>query len=239
MPTMSPHGEKMTCEHELGCITGEALLLFWRDFRDSFIEGIKATCPDWFPMNVVESVLVDIVKTIYNLTWRGITKQGIRIGDKSYGLIFGRAEQEINRMKATIDSVINDAKTRLQNQITNLQSLTNSFRTEIKDLESARDKLSSGFNDLDARFRTLRDQATRDIASLDSRVNEAKAKIDRTINDFQARMDKVNIGLDDAEKHLAEHTDNIKTLFDRVKQLEGQTKEQGDLMTQLKRQIGM
>lgn len=236
---MTPHGERMTCEHELGCFTGEALLLFWRDFRDSFKQGIRDTCPDWFPMNVVESVLVGVVDIIYSLTWRAITKQGIRMGDKSYHLIFGRAEEEIKKMKATLDNVINDAKTRLQNQISSLQGLTAKFRTEITDLESARDKLSSGFNDLDARFRGLRDQATRDIASLDSRVKDAKAKIDRTINDFQARIDKLDVGLDDAEKRVAEHTGDIQALFDRVKQLEAQTKDQGDLMTQLKRKIGM
>jgi len=238
MPTMTPHGEKFTTKTELGHVVGEAFILFWRDFRDGFKEGIRKHVPDTFPLNAVEGIMLGVVDVIYNLTWRVVVRLGILIGDQSHKLIFGKAEEAINKMKATLDAVINDAKTKLQSQLTKLQGIADGFRDQLADLETAKNKLTSGFNDLDARFRGLRDQATRDIADLDSRVKDVKAKTDQAINEFQAKMDKLNLGLDDAEKRDFEHTGDIQELFDRVKNLEGTSKDQKDGLAWLKEKLG-
>lgn len=222
MPTRTPAGIRFTCKHELGCVTADSFLIFWRSFRDAYKDGIKKTVR--FPFEWLESPLCGIVDFFYEITWRGIFNMGIMIGDKSYDMIFGRAEEEIKKIEGLIDETKRKIERELINplkaKIAPIERQVNDVVNRIKDAESR----VSGFQDgLDGAFDRLKEH-TDYIEGLETRAN------------------KLAYSMDYASKRLKEYKSYIDQLFERVENLERgrlPEAEKKDLLTYIRRELGI
>ena len=241
MPVLRPEGEEYHTKTELGRICGDGFILFWRDFRDGFKKGIDDSLGN-IPVigGALKAPFKAVVDIIYALTWRAIMFLGIRIGDSAYAQIFGRAEEEIDK----VIGMLEEAKTKIERELIN--PIRNKIRTEIEpavnNLLSRVKSAETTITDAEARINeALTDVANLkdNVASLNKQVNDVRAKVDQTISDFQSRTNKLDIGLGGANIKLGEHTKDITDLFERVKKLEGKTTEQGNLLDWFKGKIGV
>ena len=171
MPYWTPHGEKMYYKHELGHVTGDALLLAYREVHASIDDAIDDAFKGGFPIDIVRGALKALNDLAYGLTWRAVTKSGVRIGDQSYDMIFGRAEEEINKVIGMID----ETKAKIEREL--IKPIRDKIRTEIE----------PAVDDLLSRVKTA--EAT--VGKIEDRIDDARRDLEKHTGDIKELFDRV------------------------------------------------
>lgn len=195
MPVLRPEGEEYHTKTELGRICGDGFILFWRDFRDGFKKGIDDSLGN-IPVigGALKAPFKGVVDLIYALTWRAIMFLGIRIGDSAYAQIFGRAEEEINKVIGMID----ETKAKIERELIN--PIRDKIRTEIEPKVNAM---------LD-RIKT----AETTIGTVEDRIDEARRDVAKHTGDIKELFDRVK-ELEEKVKGQGDSLDWLRSLIQK------------------------
>lgn len=200
--------------------------------------GFIGTLPD-FPFGPLRGLLQAIIDHIYDrMAFRAYIKGcdfGARI-EKGLLDVYNKAKKRISDAiteartkieRELINPIKNKIKTEIEPKVTDLLNRIRSAETTIKDAEN---RINEALTDV-ANLKN-------NVASINKQVNDVRAKVDQTVRDFNSKVNDVNSRLASAKAKVDEHTKDITDLFERIKKLEGQTTEQGNLLDWFKTKIG-
>ena len=214
-------------------------LLFWRDI-DTKCRFIDTLWPfEVWPLDGVDDIFINIFRHEYEREYQSQYDTGADQGNKINDAIFGwlddlkdKAYAEVDRVKEHIltnfvDPLRDKINTELEPTVNNLLEKVRTAEATIRDAEN---RINEALTDVANLKNTT--------ASLNTQVNDVRATVDETVRDFKSKMDKFDIRLGQANNDLEKHTKNIQELFERIQKLEGQTREQTDLLSWLKGKVG-
>lgn len=132
-------------------------MLFWAD-NEGKCSFVDVVVPDWFPINAVQGILWALFKKHYNANYQKQYNRGADQGNKIHNAVFGWIDDATKDVRDRLEAMLNDAKSKLQSQISELQRLADRYSSQLGELDSAKNKLLADVEDLDERLRALEAQ---------------------------------------------------------------------------------
>jgi len=190
---------------------------FWCSFIDSLF-------PDWFPLNVVQDVLISIVKAVYdNVAWRYYF-DGAYEGDQIiqsltnvYSDIESRVSQAIEEAKSRVETELitpirNTINNELSPKITALQNQLSNIETQAGNaLNNANSALSSANNAIEQAATALSQaqNAQKTVNEMSAYVTSKIASINQEINSAKSRLSGI-------DSQITDLINRVKTLEQKV-----------------------
>jgi FtsZ-binding cell division protein ZapB len=130
---------------------------------DSLYSFIDDMMPDWFPLNIVQDIMMAVCAGVYALIDKWFYGDWADTGDQ----IVGKFDEVINDYKARVNQAVQDARalverefiTPLKNQVTTLTLKTNQAQSKLDELNALIKKAEDTLGSHDARIRALEEKA--------------------------------------------------------------------------------
>ena len=208
-----------------------------------------AMLPEYPPFEQIEHALRGASVRFNDATWSLIGGMGRQIGDKTIGKIDEGVNKAIADAKAKVEearryietnliapmnSKIEDAKAKLKTLGIDVDSLDISVKGALNDVSNMDTKIAQFKSDIEAfgskldsfdtRLTTLNEEEER-IKSKVSQFNIYVAKFNSKLNSFDSRLTNLNSSASDLETAMSKAKNEIESLKERVRALEGKAKE--------------
>ena len=145
------HGLFRDVAHGIGHI-GE--FIFWLQCENR-CELVATMIPDWFPLSEIRKIFVMLFRRHYEQKHERVYDEWALQACKFFETVEGALGDLKSKVESEFNALLNDAKSRLQSQLDELNRLADRFRSELNSLESAKNKLLADVDDLDVRLRKL------------------------------------------------------------------------------------
>lgn len=194
----------------------------WATFIDSII-------PDYFPFGTVQSLLLTIVKAIYNACAEDSYDNGVSMGLQ----IVGKVNEAITWAQNQINSAVTDMRNRIDTEIVDpVRQKAAQIEQNLKDAQTKLNDMGITIDGFQTNIDTMKSNISSFGTSIES-FNNKLTSFDSKLKGLDSTASKLQSQLDDAKAKLTQYKTLIDQLTSRVDKLEGKKTEGFNLLKNL------